>query len=112
MIISQLYQKEIIIIHDSGYETIINTNKNPVTKLYLGLMGESHYIPLKELNDNIKPLNQKYNEAKLAFHVWAIQTWKQLNESNNDLTNEKTNIDDFIPILDDDTNNEMFVSFN
>ena len=116
MVISQIYQKEIVIIHDSGYETIINTNKNPSNKIYLGLMGESHYIPLKELTNDTNMVSPKYNEAKIAFFVWATQVWKQLNETVQQTIDDTSqiNTDDFIPINNetDENNNELYVSFN
>jgi len=82
MVISQLYKIEIIILHDSGYETVINTNKNPTKTIYMGLIGESHYIPLKKMDENnMHNTQKKYNEAKIAFFMWATRIWTQLNKS-------------------------------
>jgi hypothetical protein len=119
MVISQLYKTKIVIIHDSDYETVINTNKNPVKTIYLGLMGESHYIPLKKIDENnISITFQKYNESKIAFFVWASQVWKQLNEpvvqpveqTTNDTS--QINTDDFHQIDVENNQTDFSVSFN
>jgi len=115
MVISQLYKVEIVILHDSGYETVINTNKNPVKKIYLGLMGESHYIPLKKIVDSstLQPI-KKYNDARLAFFLWASQRWKELNMKIEKSTNDyqPINTDDFHQV-DTSTNDstDFTVSF-
>jgi hypothetical protein len=118
MVISQLYKIEIVILHDSGYETVINTNKNPTKTIYLGLMGESHYIPLKKIDESNTSITiQKYNEAKIAFFVWASQIWTHMNTSVEQPKDEY-NIDEFHQIdtnqndNNDNNQNELFVSFD
>jgi hypothetical protein len=121
MVISKLYNTEIVIIHDSGYESVINTNKNAINQIHLGLMGESHYIPLKKINENTDISPPRYNDAKIAFFIWAVKMWNNLNnseqeESSKDESIKETNIDDFVSINvsqnQDDKPNELFVNFN
>jgi hypothetical protein len=124
MVISRLYNIEIVILHETGYESCINTNKNAQKKIYLGLMGESHYLPLKEVMEDTNTVAPKYTEAKIAFFLWATEMWKLLNEppknesyddvlSKDDLSQEnKINTNDFVPIETQDKENESFVQFN
>ena len=101
-ILSKLYCLEINIVHDTviadnitPYITTINAN-NPdknVEKIYLGLMGESHYIPLT-LIINTNDRNKKpplHTEWRLKFHKWAtIETIKK-NQENKYMNKQKYN---------------------
>jgi hypothetical protein len=99
MIISRLYKIEIIIIHDSNYETIINTNKNAIRTIYLGLLGEYHYVPLKKIEKKEDLIFHKYNKLKKMFYLWAIKEW---NYKQN--TNDSTTLDN--------NKNDSTISFN
>ena len=104
MFISRLFNIEIIIIHDNGHETIINSNNSSETiinsnnKIYLCLMNEFHYLPLKKINkekDDEKKDDGKdeedeeieillYNDAYNKFIEWSKKMWFK---KNNKLIN-------------------------
>jgi hypothetical protein len=123
MFISRLFNIEIIIIHDNGHETIINSNNSSETiinsnnssetiinsnnssetiinsnnKIYLCLMNEFHYLPLKKINkekdDGKKDEKDEedeeieillYNDAYNKFIEWSKKMWFK---KNNKLIN-------------------------
>ncbi len=123
MFISRLFNIEIIIIHDNGHETIINSNNSSETiinsnnssetiinsnnssetiinsnnKIYLCLMNEFHYLPLKKINkgkdDGKKDEKEEedeeieillYNDAYNKFIEWSKKMWFK---KNNKLIN-------------------------
>lgn len=69
LVISYLFKVEINIIHsNTGHETVINAYENIINnntkKIYLGLLGESHYVVL-DINNNSDTKPQiYYDEAK------------------------------------------------
>jgi len=77
MFISYLYKIRIIIINNtSEYENVIDMNSeqvNDVKNVYLGHLGESHYVPvdlLENKNENQKQLLY-YNIGMMNFINWA-----------------------------------------
>jgi hypothetical protein len=83
MLLSLLYKLDITIIHSNGHQTNVNvyqgTTDPPVTrKIFLGLLGESHYIPTEEIyeDDDINP--PEYEEALHKFTKWAREKEKEI----------------------------------
>ena len=77
MVVSYLFKADIYIYgNSSDYEININVFKDyksapPLQKIYLGHLGESHYLPLDK-NNSIENENQLlYNDAKIDFYHWA-----------------------------------------
>lgn len=77
MVVSFLYRVDIVIIHsDTGHKTNINMfqmmeNPPELKKIYLGLLGESHYIPVDELYEDDELIPPQYEEALTRFTKWA-----------------------------------------
>jgi hypothetical protein len=75
MVISYVFDVELVILSNSStYIHRINqsTKPNP-TQIYLGHIGESHYVPLDKKRghpDEEKCL--KYNNSKVRFYKWAF----------------------------------------
>jgi hypothetical protein len=74
MCISFIFDINIEISHDNGYTHNICTCEHPHKTLYIGLLGEFHYIPLqikKETDDDdITDYIQLYNNYMDKFHEW------------------------------------------
>jgi len=68
MLISLIYKAEIKIINNAtNYEHTINMNQNSEMIIYLGHLGESHYIPL-DMGDEFTPIY--YDTQKNKFLNW------------------------------------------
>lgn len=97
MVISYIFKVDIKIINNiNGYEHNINAfetveNKPELKTIYLGHLGESHYVPIILLNDQeeINPIY--YNDAKKKLLIWAKRMEQiKINKYNNQLeTNDK-----------------------
>ena len=72
LVISYLYKSKIIIMHsNTGHHTDINAyNNNNLPAIYLGLLGESHYVPIDTLNDDETADNIYYTDAYENFVNW------------------------------------------
>ena len=83
MLVSFIYDIKVVICHDNGYMHEINTSENIIDIVYLGLLGEFHYIPLdikKDTDDNdITEYIKIYNEYMDDFHAWIEQQKKIIN---------------------------------
>ena len=77
MCISFLYDVKIVICHDNGYMHEIITSENITDTIYLGLLGEFHYIPLEIKKDTDEPdiidYIKIYNNYMDTFHAWIEQ---------------------------------------
>ncbi len=82
-VMSFMFNLEFIILHDNGHVTKINVysdqtelEKPKLQTILLGLIGESHYVPIDVLaeDEEIEPMY--YNEAKIAFLTWAREMEK------------------------------------
>ena len=77
MVISYLYKVEIIIISNmNDYENRISafdnlTEKPELKKLYLGHIGEYHYVPIDILKDDEEVDPIFYDTAQQNFVAWA-----------------------------------------
>ncbi|QKF93693.1 OTU domain-containing protein [Fadolivirus algeromassiliense] len=78
MVVSYVFKVEIIIVSNMGsYENVINafesvTPKPSLFTVYLGHLGESHYIPLDILNPDKEELDPLfYRDAKHKLIEWA-----------------------------------------
>jgi hypothetical protein len=75
MVISCIYKVSIVVVNNSNhYEMNVNVYKNlnkPVREIYLGNLGESHYVPLElcMIDDNMEV--PYYNEAQKKFYQWG-----------------------------------------
>lgn len=110
--ISMIYKVEIVIINSNNdYEHTINADPDNIkNKIYLGHLGEAHYVPLDTLptGEILKPIY--YESAQATFLKWAheIENHKinfchqQLEEMNNEKSNN------FEPIyVTQDSQNEV-----
>ena len=75
MVLSYIYKLEFIVVgSNSEYENKVNVYENPTfntKKIYLGHLGESHYVPLDILTDDYDLDPLFYNHAKTALIDWA-----------------------------------------
>ena len=72
--ISYILDIKIIIISDTTtyvHEIYVNTSKAPYNTIYLGHLGEIHYVPLAKNEDGKTYVVPKYTESRLDFHKWA-----------------------------------------
>jgi hypothetical protein len=81
MCASFIYDIKIIICHDNGYMHEINTSENIIDNIYLGLLGEFHYIPLdikKDSDpDDITEYIKIYNNYMDNFNTWIQERIKE-----------------------------------
>ena len=74
MVISRLHQIDISIISDvTGWEYVINENDGEDKTIYIGHLGEYHYVPLCKREDTHRI--PKHKESKLKFYEWAVEMW-------------------------------------
>lgn len=80
LVISFFFKVRIHIYHDNGYvEQICDCDidkiiplDDPVSNIYLGLIGEHHYVPLMRRKGNPDELQcPQYIKYQHAFHQWA-----------------------------------------
>lgn len=75
MVISFIYQVEIKILTDStDFIHTIKTCENSTKTIFLGHLGESHYLPVDHINENeymTEPEKLVYNDAYNFFLKWA-----------------------------------------
>lgn len=79
LVVSYVYKLEIVVISDTGsYEHRINAfdsveSKPPMKTIYMGHLGESHYVPIDVLkpDEEIDPLYYRYAKNKLVD--WATK---------------------------------------
>jgi hypothetical protein len=70
--ISVLLNITIIIFHNNGHETKIESTNNELTKIiFMGMIDELHYFPLAkiEFTENIQC--PKYTNINKIFHQWV-----------------------------------------
>lgn len=91
MFISRLFNIKINIInnqeYDNNFEHVIDCTKGDSDNIYLGHIGETHYVPISKLPENSENdsdnsnLNPRYEDAKRKFFRWAInQSEKKIKE--------------------------------
>ena len=100
MLISYVYKLEIIVLNNMGdyvhkinaYDSIIE--KPELKKIYLGHLGESHYVPIDVLADGNELVPLFYNKAKQELIKWAlfVEDIKIKNYFNNINTINMNNI--------------------
>jgi hypothetical protein len=96
MVISHLFNVQFIIISNlSTYEHVIDTNSQNIEpkKIYLGHIGESHYVPLMPISEipdfNGRP--PRYVDGKVRFYRWGINCWQELNSEPDNFNNHHNN---------------------
>lgn len=71
---------------ENHHQTIINSYENTNVKtntIYLGLLGELHYVPIDIIDEDTTKTSIKYVKAEYYFHNWAkkIEKHKKIYES-------------------------------
>lgn len=109
LVISYIYKLELVIISNTGeYEHKINAyDSSPIKPelktIYLGHLGESHYVPLDVLkvDEELEPLfytDAKNNLVDWGYEVESIKVKNYLDEINKEITGnlsfDKFDIDD------------------
>ena len=103
LVISYLYKIEIIIINSNlGHETTINAYESikigiTIDKVYLGHIGESHYVPIDILQENKEFEPLFYTDAKTNLTKWGshLESLK-IKEYNNSLVKNEKDSDSLI----------------
>lgn len=86
MFISRIFNIKIMIFNNSGSEHTIDctpaTATEPAKEIFLGHIGETHYVPLAKFTEEMLPTLKvpKYNDSKLKFYKWAIEMQQQKTE--------------------------------
>ncbi|ARF09680.1 hypothetical protein Indivirus_2_59 [Indivirus ILV1] len=103
LVVSYLFNVEIIIINsNTGYETKINIYeldpKSEIRTIYLGHLGESHYVPLDTTIPNKYPIY--YDNAMKNLIEWGkvienIKTEQFMNTQNIIIKNELNQSNEF-----------------
>jgi len=79
LLISHVFKLEIVVLSDSGiYEHKINAfesvaNKPELKTIYMGHLGESHYVPVDVLGEDEEMDPLFYKDAKLRLIEWATK---------------------------------------
>ncbi len=71
MFISKIFNINITIVHDNGFETTIHLGDENANIIYLAHVGEAHYLPISKIEDTTNPKNIEYNNVKNEFLKWA-----------------------------------------
>jgi hypothetical protein len=69
MFISKIFNLNIIIIQENGFEHNIFVGDKEAIPIYLAHLSESHYLPIDKIKDNLKEL--EYDNCKNNFIKWA-----------------------------------------
>lgn len=81
--ISYIFDIKIHIYHDNGHMTEICSIENPVKEIYIGLLGEEHYIPLDikkdDINEDFITIYQ-YNDYTDKYKKWIDKVTKVTND--------------------------------
>ena len=116
LVVSYLYKVEIIILHsDNGHETKINaydTQNIKTSKIYLGLLGESHYVPIDILDseEEMDPMYYTSAQRKLIHYGTFMQKCKIQNYA--EIQEHQLKMDNnFTPLKESDLNNDLEVDF-
>jgi hypothetical protein len=128
-VMSYLFNLDFHILHnENGHITNVNVysdlpdEKRPkLKKILLGLIGESHYVPIDILNSNETIDAIYYHESKQHFLKWGYtienikikQYEDQLKRIKNHKRNNFSNMNEqTFNTLNNNTNNESTVDFN
>jgi hypothetical protein len=69
MFISKIFNLNIIIIQENGFEHNIFVGDKEAIPIYLAHLSESHYLPIDKVKDSLKEL--EYDNCKNNFLEWA-----------------------------------------
>ena len=69
MFISKIFNLNIIIIQENGFEHNIFVGDKEAIPIYLAHLSESHYLPIDKVKDSLKEL--EYDNCKNNFIKWA-----------------------------------------
>lgn len=73
MFISKIFNINITIIHDNGFETTIHIGDENAVDVFLAHVGEAHYLPISKIEDTENLKNIEYKNMKNQFLKWASQ---------------------------------------
>jgi hypothetical protein len=73
MFISKVFNINITIIHDNGFETTIHLGDENSKNVFLAHVGESHYLPISKIEDMDNLKNIEYKHMKHDFLKWATK---------------------------------------
>ncbi len=73
MFISKVFNVNITIIHDNGFETTIHLADKDSVSIFLAHVGESHYLPISKIEDINNLKNIEYKSMKHEFLKWATK---------------------------------------
>jgi hypothetical protein len=99
MCISFVFDIKIIISHDNGYTHDICTSHNIEHTIYIGLLGEFHYVPLDikknndDKSDDITNYIILYNNFMDDFHQWIKLQLNKIIDKTDD-SDESDNSDE------------------
>ena len=71
MFISKIFNINITIINDNGFETTIHLGDNNADNIFLAHINESHYLPISKFEDINNLKNIEYTDMKNEFIKWA-----------------------------------------
>jgi hypothetical protein len=85
MVTSFIFKINITIIDDSStYEHKINMHcDDNIKTVYMGHLGEMHYVPLQQNNDDIYD-ELYYDDIEYEFYKWGTKMWKHKQVLIND----------------------------
>ncbi len=71
MFISKLFNVNINIINENGFEHNINLGDENAKSLYLAHISEAHYLPIDKMKDENNQVQLEYDNCKNTFIKWA-----------------------------------------
>ena len=89
MFISKIFNINITIINDNGFETTIHQGNENANNIFLAHINESHYLPISKFDDIDNLKHTEYNEMKIEFIKWASKQsiLKMIKEKERQLIN-------------------------
>ena len=93
MFISKIFNINITIINDNGFETTIHLGDDNADNIFLAHIDESHYLPISKFKNINNLKNIKYKNMKNEFLKWASNQsiLKLIKEKETQLYNETIN---------------------
>jgi len=91
MFLSKLFNINITIIQDSGFEHNIFLGDNTATTIYLAHVAEAHYLPIDKIVDD-KQKYVEYDICKKTFLSWAVKQAYEKHQREKQLELSKNNV--------------------
>jgi hypothetical protein len=82
MVLSIIFNVKIVMVHNSGYTHTINANLETTSTntIHLGLIGESHYVPLDVIDSTENLSVPRYDDGRVRYFSWAVKMWREINK--------------------------------